>query len=172
SDYNFSIDNGASWQVPSPVTSTTYTFTGLTPGSYDVLVRDGFGCVSTASTEVINLQLTGTVATTPVTCNDGSVTVTASGGDGSYEYSVVPIGNAASFQASNTFAISIAGDYDVTIRDGLNCTYTETITVGSITSPSVVATATQPSCSGDSGSISITISDGVADYTVAVTSTG
>ncbi|WP_207899802.1 SprB repeat-containing protein, partial [Tenacibaculum skagerrakense] len=132
-DYNFSIDNGASWQVPSPTTATSYTFTGLAPGTYTVLVRDGLGCVSTPSTETINAQLTGTVATTPVTCNDGSVTVTASGGDGTYEYSVVPTGNAASFQAGNTFAISVAGDYDVTIRDGLNCTYTETITVGSIT---------------------------------------
>ncbi|CAL2080958.1 SprB repeat-containing protein [Tenacibaculum sp. 190524A05c] len=171
-DYNFSIDNGATWQVPSPTTATTYTFTGLAPGSYDVIVRDGLGCVSTTSTEVINLQLTATVASTPVTCNDGSVTVTASGGDGSYQYSVVPTGNAASFVAGNTFTIATAGDYDVTVRDGLNCTYTETITVGSITSPSVAATPTQPSCSGDTGSISINISDGVADYTVTVTSTG
>ncbi|MCH2033632.1 MAG: SprB repeat-containing protein, partial [Tenacibaculum sp.] len=171
-DYNFSIDNGATWQVPSPTTATSYTFTGLAPGTYTVLVRDGLGCVSTASTETINTQLLGTVASTPVTCNDGSVTVTASGGDGNYEYSVVPTGNATSFQTGNVFAISTSGDYDVTIRDGLTCTYTETITVGSITNPSIVATATQPSCSGDTGSISVNISDGAADYTVTVTSTG
>ncbi|SNR16328.1 beta strand repeat-containing protein [Tenacibaculum jejuense] len=171
SDYNFSIDNGASWSVPSPA-SSTFVFTGLTPGSYEVLVRDGFGCVSLASTEVINPVLTATVATSPVTCNDGSVTITASGGNNSYEYSVVTSGGATNYVSSNTFPITTGGSYDISVRDGLGCIYNETITVGSVANPSVVVTPTQPSCSGDSGAINISISDGVADYTVTVTSTG
>ncbi|KAB1153138.1 hypothetical protein F7018_17480, partial [Tenacibaculum aiptasiae] len=45
-DYQFSL-NGGPWQTPTPSTGTTYTFSGLTPNTYTVDVRDGSGCLST-----------------------------------------------------------------------------------------------------------------------------
>jgi len=45
---------------------------------------------------------------------DGSLEITASGGDGSYEYSI----NGTDYQASNTFTGLAAGTYTVYVRDG------------------------------------------------------
>jgi gliding motility-associated-like protein len=45
--YSFSIDNGGGY-------SGSNVFGGLTPGSYDLLVQDANGCVSSVSAEIIN----------------------------------------------------------------------------------------------------------------------
>lgn len=46
--------------------------------------------------------------------NDGSITVTGSGGSGNYEYS---LDGGATYQSSNTFATLTVGAYTITIRD-------------------------------------------------------
>ncbi|MDY0781712.1 hypothetical protein, partial [Tenacibaculum sp. IB213877] len=133
----------------------------------------GSGCTGTQQTVTINDQLTGTVSTTNVTCNDGSLTITAQGGDGTYEYAIIVTGSGASpvYGASNTFPISTSGDYDFFIRDGAGCTYSSTINVGQTIDPSFTTVANQPNCNGDTGSINITISDGLAPYTITVNGT-
>ncbi|MGG8496617.1 hypothetical protein ACQY1Q_09385, partial [Tenacibaculum sp. TC6] len=166
-DYQF-ILNGGSAQTPSPSTATTHTFSGLSAGTYTIDVVDGAGCSGAQQTVTINDQLTGTAATTNVTCNDGSIVVTAQGGDGTYEYAFISTGSGASpvYGASNTFAVSTAGDYDFFIQDGSGCTYSSTVTVGQTIDPSFSTTVSQPNCNGDTGSINVTISGGLSPYTI------
>ena len=75
-------------------------------------------------------------------CADGSITVTPTGGDGSYVYAFLTTGSLVSdtdFGAANTFVVNAAaaGDYDVYVRDNNgtapNCQYMETVTVANRT---------------------------------------
>ena len=86
-DYQFSI-NGGAWISPTPSSATTHTFSNLSEGSYTIDVRDGFGCTGTQQTVDINPQLTATVSlNNDLTCLvDATITVTATGGSGTYSY--------------------------------------------------------------------------------------
>ncbi|SEC95442.1 SprB repeat-containing protein [Tenacibaculum sp. MAR_2009_124] len=169
-DYLFRIDGGP-WIAPTPANATTHTFTGLNGGTYDIEVQDALGCISTLTSHTINNQLTATASTANVTCNDGSLTITAAGGDGTYGYAVVDNGDPAptSYVGTNSFAITTSGDYDFYVEDGSGCTYMSTINVGQTANPSFTTDLNQPACNGDTGSVNTTISDGVAPYTIAFT---
>ena len=117
--YEFSINGGGSWQ-PSG------SFTGLTPGSYNIIIRDAghTGCVIVLNNAYAVTQpglLNATVSKTDVTCmgaNDGSISITApSGGYGTFEYT---IDGGTSWQVSGSYSGLIPGTYDVRIRDAFH----------------------------------------------------
>ncbi|WBX70258.1 hypothetical protein [Tenacibaculum retecalamus] len=171
--YTYSLNDGT-----TTTTQNTNMFTNLTDGSYTVTVTDGFGCSET-DTVTINPQLTAGVVTTNETCNDGTITITPSGGTGVYQYAVLAGGSAApvltAFSTTAPTAIT-AGTWDVYVRDqnaGANsCVFTTTVTVTRITDPTIDVTPTQPDCSGGQGSALVVISDGTADYTTTITLQG
>jgi hypothetical protein len=117
--YEFSINGGGSWQASG-------SFTNLTPGSYNILIRDAAhtGCVISLNNSYIVTQpgmLSAIISKTEVTCrgnNDGSITITSpAGGYGTYEYSI----NAGiSWQIPGTFFNLAPGFYDIRIRDAAN----------------------------------------------------
>jgi hypothetical protein len=95
-------------------------FTGLTPGSYTITVKDANSCTTTTNQVTIvappPLELgVGEVCTNG---NVGSITVTASGGTGTLTYSK----DGTNFQASNVFTGLTAGDYTITVKDANGCT--------------------------------------------------
>ncbi len=172
-NYQFSLDGGP-WQTPTPTTATTYTFTGLTPATYTVDVRDDFGCVSTQTSHTINQQLAVTTTLASATCNPGSITINATGGDSSYVYAVVSTGTgvtAGDFSATNPVTVA-AGTWDVYVRDNNGavnyCEETTTVDVQQITDPTITTSVVQPNCSGDTGTINVVVTDGAAPYTVTV----
>ena len=88
--YEYSINGGGSWQASG-------SFTGLTTGSYNILIRDAAhtGCVIVLNSAYSITQpglLSATVSKTDVTCNganDGTISITApTGGYGTFEYSI------------------------------------------------------------------------------------
>ena len=114
--YEYSINGGGSWQASG-------SFTGLTTGSYNILIRDAAhtGCVIVLNSAYSITQpglLSATVSKTDVTCNganDGTISITApTGGYGTFEYS---INGGTSWQASGSYSALIPGTYDVRIRD-------------------------------------------------------
>ena len=137
--YLFSIDNGDTFfpsnSLPSP--DDTYTFSNLSPGSYDVFVKDAYGCQSLVSVKAdIKSQLfasatndkdifcTGTV--------DGTIKITAVGGYGSYTYTVKnPAGvvsGPTAFPAGldtayHTVLAAETGNYEIVVYDARNCSY-------------------------------------------------
>ncbi|HEX6333845.1 MAG TPA: gliding motility-associated C-terminal domain-containing protein [Flavisolibacter sp.] len=118
--YSFSIDGtnyqtGATFNVPA--------------GAYTVYVKDVNNCTHT---ETVNITepavLSAAAATQDATCAggaDGQISVAASGGTGSYTYSL----NGSAFQISSTFNAT-GGTYYVVVKDANNCTATVTATVG------------------------------------------
>ncbi|MEO0902716.1 MAG: hypothetical protein AAFY00_12185, partial [Bacteroidota bacterium] len=140
-DYQFSLDGGP-WLTPTPTSATSYTFSGLSAGTYAVNVRDGFGCEGTVQNITITDALVASVDVVDVsTCADGTITVTASGGVPNLEYAFVATTTSPTgfFSTTNTFAISSGneGDYDVYVRDNSAtapfCEYVETVTVNPAT---------------------------------------
>ena len=167
--YEFQI-NGGAWQALAQTSALPeqYTVTGLNNGVHTINVRDVSLC-EVDKQATINDELTAIVNTTPATCNNGEINITASGGDATYTYEVfnggLPItGTALALPSATTFSVA-SGNYAIRVTDGLGCTYEEAVTVGQIVSPTITSTITQPNCNGDTGSITIDITNGVAPYT-------
>jgi hypothetical protein len=126
------------WTPGNPNGDGTRTVTGLTAGTYSVTVTDANGC--TASTSFTITQpgsaLAATTSQTNVTTNggnNGSATITVSGGTPSYTYSWSP--NVSTTATASNLS---AGTYSVTVTDANGCTIARSFT---ITQPSFTATA-------------------------------
>lgn len=176
SGYQFSLDGGP-WRAPTPTTATTYTFEDLSNGTYTIEVRDQFGCplVSNTQTVFLNPNLNATVDVVNISCVDGSLTVTAMGGDGNFVYAFMPTGNVpvfTDFGASNTFTVTAGneGDYDVYVWDNNgvdpHCTFMVTETVAPAVALAYTATPADPQCYNGTGSIAVNITSGDSPYTI------
>ena len=148
----------------APSGGTAATATGLTAGTYTVTVTDANGCTATQSFTITQpTAITATSIQTNILCNgqnNGSATVTATGGAGNYTYSWAPSGGTAATATELT-----AGTYTVTITDSAGCTGNKEIV---ITQPGVLvanSTTTNINCFGAStGIASITVLGGTAPF--------
>ncbi|TDQ29836.1 T9SS type B sorting domain-containing protein [Tenacibaculum caenipelagi] len=180
-DYTFSL-NGTTWQTPTPLTSNTYTFSGLSSGNYTVYVQDGRGCTENMAV-TINPQLFATAIPTNASCNPtGEILINPTGGSGSgYEASVVTNGSPAGGYVpidnpiNNPVTGLAAGTYDVYVRDDAGCEYViQDIVINSVPPLEITATVNEPTCNGDTGSIDVAIvaNTGEAPYTITISDSG
>lgn len=107
----YSRDNGSTF-------GGTGTFTGLTAGTYTCWIKDAWGCTSSASEIVQHVTYTDTftfVTVNPSTCGtaNGKITLTPSGGSGSYNYT----DNNSTYQSSGIFSSLLGGNYSCRVRD-------------------------------------------------------
>lgn len=113
--YEYSIDNGASWQA-SPV------FAGLSEGTYTILMQDQQDPSLSAILGPVYISqpglMTAEVVVVPATCFPvGSITINnPQGGSGSYQYSLDSI----SWQNENQFAGLSSAMYTVYMRDSIS----------------------------------------------------
>jgi gliding motility-associated-like protein len=171
--YTYSSDNG--------VTFGANPITGLAPGSYDVVVQDSNGCLSTAVNVSVaaGTTITFVASKTDASClaNDGSITVSSViGGTGPYSFS---INNGATFQLSNLFNPISSGNYNVVVRDANGCLSASTpVTIlipggcGGLNCFAFTVTSVEqrPSCTvQDDGQITFTVSGGTPNYIVTLT---
>ena len=144
--------------------SSSQNITGLNAGTYTLTVTDNASCTISQSFIVSqsgSLSLTTNV--TNVKCNgqaNGAITVTATGGTPSYNYTW-STGNNNQPQSGLT-----AGSYTVTVTDNGGCTLVNSI---SVTQPAALianATATEAQCHGNAtGSVNLSVSGGTTPYT-------
>jgi gliding motility-associated-like protein len=168
--FEYSINGGTNWQ-------TSATFTGLAPGTYNVIIRAGGMCLSNAIPVTVTAGggLTGTLTPTPTTCpgvNNGSIQVTATSGTGPYTFrldgTVIQTGN-----PGTTFNGVSAGPHTVTITAANGCTTTTALTT-TVTSGTGFTANSAPSpttCFGvNNGSVTITPQlPAVSPYTFVLT---
>lgn len=98
------------------------------------------------------LQITsvgGTVAGCGVA--SGSITVSVSGGDGNYEYSI----NGGAFQTSNTFTNLNAGTYNIVVQDGSGNTANYVATVPQAMNPVAMASSNVTTVTLNQGSATV-----------------
>lgn len=151
----YSINSGSSFQASN-------SFSGLSAGVVNIVIQDANGCQAIGTQTIGNVggaNITNTTKTNP-TCNgdvDGSITVAASGGTGSLQYS---IDGGTTFQSGNSFSAIGAGSYNVVVEDANGCQTTATVTITDPVAISYSAVTASESCGQSNGSISITASGG------------
>ncbi|MGB5819524.1 MAG: T9SS type B sorting domain-containing protein [Saonia sp.] len=151
----------------------TGQFPGLTAGTYyvNVISED---CTAPPQQVVITepIPLAFTEDFTNETCmgaNDGTITITLSGGTGDYQYAISP--NLDQFDAINVFSDLAAGNYTVIAQDANGCFVQREYTIEPATQIMVTDVSTPEICAGDEdGTISLTITGGVAPYSTALNS--
>lgn len=150
----------------------SYTFTGLAPGTYTIILADDEsfdagppidpgGCLDTIT--VIVPSIGGpSISVTHVqgTCNanNGEITANATGGTLPYQYSIDGI----NFQPGNTFTGLASGIYMVTVMDGAGCVSVKADTLNNQSNPSLSATVVGAACGLANGTITATGSGGTA----------
>jgi gliding motility-associated-like protein len=154
--YTFNWSNGA----------TTEDLSNIPAGSYSVTVTGANGCTSAASMTVTNnnppITVTGTVVSN-TTCNgngNGSITLNVSPANPNYTF------NWSNGATTQNLTNLLPGSYSVTVSAGGACTQTATFNVGDNPNvPNINLTATNTTCDQSNGSISLSVSGGVAPYT-------
>lgn len=147
--YDYELLLGASSIATFNNVAGTQSFTGLAAGTYTIDVTDDNGCTETTTITITeNPAITiSETNNTPATCgsNNGSSTVSASGGAGSFTYSW----NTSPVQTGATASGLGAGSYTVTATDGSGCTQTLNVSITSSGGPTVSITSqTNPLCNG------------------------
>ncbi len=171
--YSYSVNGGAAITGQS---SNTVTLPGLAAGNYSILITDEVtNCTDTASVLVSEpaapLAFTATVS--PLTCvSDGSVTIAASGGWGSYSYELIqPDASALGPQATSLFTgLTQTGTYTIQVADVNGCLETDTFDLVSPGVPVASINAASDLCFDPPGNATIVVdvSGGVAPYSYSV----
>ena len=173
SNYTYTL-NTISPTVSSSGPQTSNVFTDLAAGTYSVTIEDGFNCTLTSVDIVISEPTpvnANLVVNTTQSCNtETTLTLSATGGTGSYTYSDNPNFSTilGSFTASTTFTVT-PGTYAYYVRDANNCiaSISNEITIDPLPELSIVLDSTNPTinCAGDNnGSITAIAQGGLGDY--------
>ncbi|TAD81660.1 MAG: hypothetical protein EAY75_17440, partial [Bacteroidetes bacterium] len=158
--------------------ATTQNRTGLAAGTYSVTIRDFNGCTLAVSSLTVTqpaASLSLTTSVTNITCNglnNGSATVTPTGGTAAYGYNWNGTPNG---DGTATITGLAAGSYPVTVTDARGCTAVATATITETSPITVSAAFVRPTCPpgtvtlGNNGSITLTVNGGTGMRTYAWT---
>ncbi|WP_157499514.1 beta strand repeat-containing protein, partial [Flavobacterium beibuense] len=171
-NYSYELLDSGSNVIAGPQTENT--FTGLATGTYYVHVISG-DCEETSP--AINItsppEFIASVSHTDVLCyneQNGSITVTASGGTGTVQYAISP--NLDQFVDTNVFTNLAAGLYDVIAQDQNGCFelfQVEILNPALLEASIDTASLVDEVCLGDSNaSITVNITGGTGTYEIAI----
>jgi len=169
-DMSGSIDLG----VSSGTAPYTYVWSGnagtdqdpenLAAGTYTVTITDTNNCTVEASATVFepdSIAIEGSATSTSCEGDNGSVSISVTGGTGDYTYLWMP----GESTEQNPDGLP-PGDYIVLVTDALDCTNTFGISVNSTSGLDLSTNADMVTCPGSSnGSIDLTVNGGVMPYT-------
>ncbi len=159
---SYSIDGGSTFGMSN-------IFTGLGAGNYDIVVQDANGCIDTEFETIDGPMLFtanfNTVPDTDCDRDNGSISVTTSGGAAPFMYS---IDGGLTFSTANVIPNLSAGIYSVVVRGADNCTVMSTEEVLGPVPLVYSSIVTDPSCVSPGGIISINLSGGTPPYSYSV----
>ena len=142
--------------------ATTSSISNLVAGVYSVTATDRNGCSASASVTITQpTRLVLSINSTPTSCggNNGTVTVSASGGTAPYSYAW---SNGATTASVSNLA---AGNYSVVVTDANGCKATATVSVAASANLNVSITGVNAACDGNNGSATITVTGGTGPFT-------
>ncbi len=156
------------WNGPDGYTSDDQNISDLEPGEYTLVVEDANSCVYT---QIITLtepaeELTATSEiTSDVSCNggnDGEITVSPSGGSGSYE---IEWDGPDGFSSSD-FTISnlSSGIYTYIVTDVNGCEFIAQIDLSQPAPINLEAEITDAECETPTGAIDLSVTGGTSPY--------
>jgi len=139
--------------------------TGLSQGSYTVVITDAAGCKDSISTSIAQPTVLSSTITAmqPENCNlqNGFATVSASGGTITYSYQW------SSGAATSTATGLGAGTYTIIVTDANGCKDTNTVNVTNVPGPTLTLSGqTNITCNGlANGSATVTATGGTPVFT-------
>lgn len=159
--YQYALDAGA------PQGSNI--FNNVAPGAHNVTITDAAGCSRIVAVNVATGPgISATATATATSCNgatNGSITVTPSGGNAPYQYTL----DAGAPQASNNFTGVAAGNHTVLVSDANNCTFTVNVTVAAGANLTGITSVTDIRCNGDNnGVVAVSPTNGNTPYQYAL----
>ena len=150
----------------SPSGGASSAASSLCAGNYVVTITDSKGCTKTQSYTITQpTALSNTVSSTLSGCavNNGTASVSASGGTPGYTYAWPPSG-----QTTPTATGLAGGTYTVIVTDSKGCSKTSTVNVGNTNAPTVSSTSSTPAgCSVNNGTATANATGGTPNYTYA-----
>ena len=171
--YMYSID-GITFQ-------SSNIFSGLTPGSYTITIRDANDCTFLTNEIIIdplNPPTDLTFSNSPLSCplNVSTITITnTTGGVGTLQYQIIaPASAVTPYQTSNSFPDLAPDTYTFQVMDANECVYSESYTIDPLPEllASLVLTEALDCTSSPDAIITGTISGGTAPFTYEVSING
>ena len=169
-NYTYTLVDPLSNSTVVSVASPTYSFNGLSSGTYTLTIQDSAGVCSFTSAYTISntVKFELSASTTATTCNqdDGSILLEiSSGGTSPYVYSIDGVLTVTSGNLYQLFANLPAGNYTATVTDSAFCIQTLSISIP--TSPTVDFTlfGVDP-VNGNDGVVEALITDGEPPFTL------
>ena len=159
--YTYALYQGDSVVQTTTISDLNYTFSAPA-GTYEVRVTDANGCASSFTTELTQAEeeLLIDIEKTDLNCynsNNGTITVTTTGGVAPYTFSWSDSGT-GSFRDGLTI-----GTYTVTITDSIGCVKVRTVEIENGDLFNIDPVVTPISCFGaDDGSIELNLEGGVS----------
>jgi gliding motility-associated-like protein len=155
-----------------PSGGTGASASALASGVYTVTVEDNSNCTETISVSIPSIGgPTVTLQTSnDASCfggNDGSATVTQTGGAAPFTYAWSPTGGTGA-TASNLSA----GTYSVAVTDNTGCVGALNVTIGQATQILLTETITNANCGNSDGAISLSVTGGTGSYSYVWTPNG
>lgn len=154
--YQFTKNNGMAYQ-------TSNVFTNVAAGTYNVAVKDANNTISNVQIVTISqpTAVAFTMVSTNISCTNGTISITPSGGTPPYQFSV---NDGNSYQTSPVFNNLIAGTYKVKVKDANNCiTNPQNKVISQASVLSFTKTFSNVTCNNaTNGSITITATGGSA----------
>ncbi|MBL7891064.1 MAG: PKD domain-containing protein, partial [Bacteroidia bacterium] len=142
-----------------------HNFCPATTSIYTVIMFDATGASDTDTVVVtVHPIMTLTPASNNVLCNganNGSASISVSGGTPSFIYTWTPAGGTA----ATTAAILLPGSYTVTVTDGKGCSKTSVTTITEPPPVAVTPSSTPANCGANDGTVSVSAGGGTGAYT-------
>ena len=160
------------FSLNSSTNQTDSIFSNLAPGNYTFTITDNTGC---SISNVFNLSTPYSIAsnytqTATINCfgeSTAEISITATGGQGAYDYSL----DGSTFQSGSVFSNLAAGEYQVISKDANGCQSEITIEITQPNQLVLNAIPTMITCFGnDNGAISVNVSGGTSPYTNTINS--
>lgn len=167
---------------PAPAAGITYSidgkdysntngiFPGLAPKTYNVTVKNSYGCISAEKNITVNASppvpiIMGTAVDIPCGKNTGIINVNVTSGSSPFTYSL----NGATPVSNNIFSGLAAGTYKVTVKDAGGCSADVNVTIKQIGSNLAAnATAAEIQCGQRTGVITVNVTGGTAPFTYSL----
>lgn len=148
--------------------ATSWTLSGLSPGSYSISVTDAGLCTFTQGTVLTspNGITSVSINTQGSTCSSsgGTISVAVNGGTTPYTYTLIyPNGNVlnvANSQANQLFSNLYSGTYTVSVTDASGCYYMDEVTLYATNTFTISTQTTGTTCNQDNGYITVTKTTG------------
>lgn len=168
SNYTYTL-NTLSPVVSSSGPQTSNIFSGLGAGTYQIVVNDGYNCEFISGNIIIDeptpIDTNLALANSQTCINSAQLTLTATGGTGSYEYSDSMSFSTVlgTFTSSVTFPVAI-GTHNYYVRDANGCisNASNDITIDPLPAVTVTLNTTNATvnCAGDSTGVIIAEAQG------------